>query len=236
VLLEALTRVDPSVVVHVSTDEVYGPCPDVPFREDQKEPGEGKATSAYARSKAVADDVARSFADRLPLIVARPTNCFGPWQHPEKALPRWITRALRGSRLPVWGDGAYVRDWLPVGELCDAIGLLLRRGRPGEVYNIGPSRDPEITNAMLAQWVARTLQLPESHVVLTSYDRPEHDRRYAVDAGKMRALGWVPDRDVWDRFADTVEWYRANGWWWEPLIASAESIYADRSELQDVTP
>jgi len=236
VLLEALTRVEPLIVIHVSTDEVYGPCPGAPFREDQKEPEEGRATSTYARSKALADDLARSFYDRLPLIVVRPTNCFGPWQHPEKALPRWVTRALRGLPLPVWGDGGYVRDWLPVGDLCAAVELLLRTGEPGAVYNVGPSRDPEITNETLARWVAQTLDLPEGRVVLTSYDRPEHDRRYAVDADKVRALGWTPDADVWGRFADTIEWYRANEWWWESLIASAEAIYEDRSELQDVKP
>lgn len=234
VLLEALTKLNPSIVMHVSTDEVYGSCPDAPFREDEKGPGEGRATSAYARSKALADDVAVGFADRLPMIVVRPTNCFGPWQHPEKAFPRWITRGLRGLQLPVWGDGGYVRDWLPVEDLCEAILLLLRVGKPGEVYNVGPSRDPEITNETLARWVGRVLGLPDDHVVLTVYDRPGHDRRYAVDASKIRALGWRPDVEVWSRFGDTVEWYRANRWWWEPMIASAEAIYADRVELQEV--
>lgn len=232
-LLDALLETPPGVVVHISTDEVYGPCHGEPFREGQKEPGEGLATSPYARSKALADDLARTYADRLPLIVARPTNCFGPWQHPEKALPRWITRALRGARLPVWGDGGYVRDWLPVADACAAIETLLERGRPGEVYNIGPNREPEITNVTLAHWIADHVGLPADAVVLTAYDRPDHDRRYAVDSSKIRALGWTPDDDVWARFADTVAWYRANASWWETLVEEAESIYDDRGELQE---
>lgn len=233
-LLDALTAAEPQIVVHISTDEVYGPCPGDPFRESEKEPGEGKATSPYARSKALADDLARSYADRLPLVVARPTNCFGPWQHPEKALPRWITRALRGERLPVWGDGGYIRDWLPVADACEAVELLVDAGEPGRVYNIGPNREPEIRNIELARWLVEHLGLPEDRVVLTRYDRPDHDRRYAVNSDRMRALGWEPDDDVWGRFVDAVAWYRDNTWWWEPLIDNAESIYADRTELTEV--
>lgn len=235
VLLEALTGSPPSLVIHISTDEVYGPCPDEPFREDQKEPGEGRATSAYAKSKALADDLARTFADRLPLLVARPTNCFGAWQHPEKALPRWIVRALRGQRLPVWGDGMYVRDWLPVADLCAALELLLREGEDGGIYNIGPARDPEIPNVRLAEWILSFLGLPAERLVLTAYDRPDHDRRYAVDASRLRALGWEPSADVWGRFAETVDWYRENERWWGPLVEAAESLYADRAEMEDAS-
>ena len=95
-VLEAAEATGVDLVVHISTDEVYGPCPAAPFAEEDKAPGEGRATSAYARSKALADDLARSFAARVPVIVVRPTNCFGPWQHPEKAVPRWVVRALLG--------------------------------------------------------------------------------------------------------------------------------------------
>lgn len=234
VILDALAQRPPQVVLHISTDEVYGPCLGDPYREDQKEPAEGNATSPYARSKALADDLARTYADRLPLLVARPTNCFGPWQHPEKALPRWIIRALTGRQLPVWGDGGYVRDWLPVGDACRAIGLLLEKGEHGGVYNIGPNRDPEITNIELARWLISHLGLPEDRIVLTKYDRPDHDRRYAVESTRIRSLGWEPTADVYERFTETVAWYGANRAWWEPLLADAESIYADRVELTDV--
>src|SRR5437870_4545753 len=137
-MLEASEAAGVRLVVHVSTDEVYGPCLGRPFREEDKEPGEGRATSAYARSKALADDVARSFFGRLPVIIVRPTNCFGPWQHPEKAIPRWVIRALLGEPIPVWGDGEQVRDWMFAEDACDAIETVIDRGRPGQVYNVAP--------------------------------------------------------------------------------------------------
>ena len=125
-VLDAAVAAGVPRVVHMSTDEVYGPCPGAPFGEHQKLPGEGLATSAYARSKALADDLAHSYSDRLDVVIARPTNCIGPWQHPEKAVPRWATRALRGERLPVWGDGQQVRDWMFVS---DAVVRPARAGR-----------------------------------------------------------------------------------------------------------
>jgi dTDP-glucose 4,6-dehydratase len=234
-VLDALVDEQPSIVIHISTDEVYGPCLADPYREDEKQPGEGNATSPYARSKALADDLARSYVGRLPLIVARPTNCFGPWQHPEKAFPRWVIRALGDQELPVWGDGGYIRDWLPVTDLCEALKLLLAEGMLGEVYNIGPGRDPETTNAELARWILEYLHRDPNRLVFTRYDRPDHDRRYAVDASRMRALGWAPGADVWTRFAEAVDWYAGHEDWWSPLVQEAESIYQDRAELKEAT-
>jgi dTDP-glucose 4,6-dehydratase len=130
-VLDAALAADVPRVVHISTDEVYGPCPDEPFGEDQKLAGEGLATSPYARSKALADDLALAYADRLDVVVARPTNCIGPWQHPEKAVPRWATRALRGERLPVWGDGRQVRDWMFVADAVSGLRVLTDRGARG---------------------------------------------------------------------------------------------------------
>ncbi|MFA5889534.1 MAG: NAD-dependent epimerase/dehydratase family protein [Actinomycetota bacterium] len=232
VVLDALCKVDPKIVIHISTDEVYGPCPGDPYREEDKEPAEGRATSPYAQSKALADDLARAYTGRLPLVVVRPTNCFGPYQHPEKAFPRWAIRALRGQQLPVWGDGGYVRDWLPVGDLCAALDLFLQAAEPGAVLNVGPERAPEVRNVDLVRWMLEYLKLPEDRLVFTAYDRPDHDRRYAVDATRARALGWSPATDVWSAFADTLEWYRANERWWAPLVADAEAIYADRDEVK----
>lgn len=225
-MLEAALASGVERYVHISTDEIYGPILEGAFREDDKREGDAQATSAYAKSKSLADDLARSYAARPPVIVARPTNAFGPWQYPEKALARWITRALRGERIPVWGDGRYVRQWLYAEDFARAIGLLLARGEPGEVYNVGPVHDPEITNIALARWVASYLELPNDAVELTEYDRPEHDRRYAVDSTKIRALGWAAG-DVWSQLAATVEWYRSHEDWWEAHIAEAESIYTD---------
>ncbi|MDQ4149614.1 MAG: NAD-dependent epimerase/dehydratase family protein [Actinomycetota bacterium] len=212
--------------VHISTDEVYGSASTGSFREEDKLPGVGRATSPYAQSKALADDLARSYGERMEVIVVRPTNSFGPWQFPEKVFPRWVTRVLRGEPMIVWGDGLYVRQWLYAEDLARAVALVVEKGIPGEVYNVGPTHVPEITNVDLARWLARYLELDPEAIQFTGYDRPDHDRRYAVDAGKVRALGWEPG-DVWTQLSRTVEWYRSHRTWWESLIEEAESIYAD---------
>lgn len=226
VLLDASVEFGVGRFILVSTDEVYGPVSSGAFKEEDKPDGVGKSTSPYAQSKSLADDLARSYSDRLQVIVTRPTNAFGPHQFPEKALPRWITRALRGEPLLVWGDGLYIRQWLYAEDFADALLLLAEAGKPGEVYNVGPTHEPEITNIQLAQWVVESLGLPSDRVVLTAYDRPDHDRRYAVDSSKIRALGWQPG-EVWSQLETTVDWYRDNPGWWEPHIAEAESIYTD---------
>ena len=228
-ILEAAARADVGSFIHISTDEVYGPALDHPFVEEDKLPGEGAATSAYARSKAVADDLARSFSDKMPVITVRPTNCFGGWQHPEKAIARWATRAISGGRLPVWGDGQQVRDWMFVEDLCSAIILLIRKGEPGGTYNVGPGNEA-VSNLEIARAVAEAAGAGADSVYLTAYDRPAHDRRYSVDASKIRALGWRPNVGVAEGIRRTVEWYADNRSWWEPLIESAETLYQDDAE------
>ena len=213
-------------VLHMSTDEVYGPCPADPFREEDKLPGEGLATSAYARSKALADDLARSYAERVDVVVARPTNCIGPWQHPEKAVPRWATRALRGERLPVWGDGEQVRDWMFVEDAVSALRVLAERGERGEVYNVGPQAEG-VPNVEIARAIARSAGQDEASVYLSHYDRPQHDRRYAVATDRIAGLGWHASRSLEAAIAETVEWYRENEAWWSPLVPDAEQLYAD---------
>lgn len=225
-LLEAAIFAEPERFVHVSTDEVYGPVIEGAFREDEKPEGLGKATSPYAQSKSLADDIARSFSDRLSVVVARPTNAFGPHQFPEKAFARWVTRALRSEPMLVWGDGLYIRQWLYAEDFAAAMLLLAEQGTPGKVYNVGPTHDPEITNLQLARWIAEQIGLSQDQVRLTDYDRPDHDRRYSVDASRILKLGWQPG-DVWAQFAATVDWYRNNRDWWEPHISEAESIYTD---------
>lgn len=230
VMLDAALATSVERFVFISTDEVYGPIESGVFKEDDKAPGEGRATSPYARSKALADDLVRSYSDRIDVVVARPTNAFGPWQFPEKAFPRWVTRALQDMSLLVWGDGLYIRQWLYAEDFARAIALLVDLGRPGEVYNVGPLHDPEITNLDLAQWIAARLELPDDSVQLTAYDRPAHDRRYAVDPSKINALGWRPG-NVERQFERTVDWYCDNEWWWRPHLPEAESIYADDVQL-----
>jgi len=225
-VLDAAAAIGSCRVVHMSTDEVYGPCPADPFTEEEKLPGEGLATSAYARSKALADDLARSYADRVDVVVARPTNCIGPWQHPEKAVPRWATRALRGERLPVWGDGGQVRDWMFVEDAVSALRLLAERGERGEVYNVGPQAEG-VPNVEIARAVARAAGQDESCVYLSHYDRPQHDRRYAVATERIAALGWRASRSLEAAIAETVDWYRENEAWWSTLVPDAEELYAD---------
>jgi dTDP-glucose 4,6-dehydratase len=225
-VLDAAAALGSCRVVHMSTDEVYGPCPADPFREDEKLPGEGLATSAYARSKALADDLALSYADRVDVVVARPTNCIGPWQHPEKAVPRWATRALRGERLPVWGDGGQVRDWMFVDDAVSALRLLAERGERGEVYNVGPQAEG-VPNVEIARAVARAAGRDDGCVYLSHYDRPQHDRRYAVATDRIAGLGWRASRSLEAAIAETVEWYRENEAWWSTLVPDAEKLYAD---------
>ena len=225
-VVEAAERAGVGLTVHVSTDEVYGPSEGRAFTEEEKEAGEGRATSIYARTKALADDIARSASARIPIIVVRPTNCLGPWQHPEKAVPRWSIRALRNERIPVWGDGGQVRDWMFVDDACGGIETVVERGVPGEVYNIGPEH-PRVSNLEVARMIAQAAGRPQDAVYLTAYDRPDHDRCYAVDSTKLRRLGWSPLFDLNQAIDATVAWYRTNEAWWRPLVEEAEALYHD---------
>jgi dTDP-D-glucose 4,6-dehydratase len=183
-------------VLHMSTDEVYGPCPADPFREEDKLPGEGLATSAYARSKALADDLARSYAERVDVVVARPTNCIGPWQHPEKAVPRWATRALRGERLPVWGDGEQVRDWMFVEDAVSARGLQRRPAGRGRAERRDRACDRPVGRAGRGKRVPQPLRPPAARPPLRGRDRPDRRSRLACVAvargGDRRDGGVVP--------------------------------------------
>jgi dTDP-glucose 4,6-dehydratase len=225
-VLDAAVAAGVPRVVHMSTDEVYGPCPGAPFGEHQKLQGEGLATSAYARSKALADDLAHSYSDRLDVVIARPTNCIGPWQHPEKAVPRWATRALRGERLPVWGDGRQVRDWMFVSDAVSGLRALAERGERGIAYNVGPAGGA-VPNVEIARMVARAAGSGEDAVYLSEYDRPQHDRRYAISTDRIAALGWSATHSLEQAIAETVAWYRDHAEWWRTLVPEAEGLYAD---------
>jgi dTDP-glucose 4,6-dehydratase len=231
-LVEATIKAGVTSFLHISTDEVYGPCLKGSFSEEDKEPGAGRATSAYARSKALADDLVSGYSDELRVTIARPTNCFGPWQHPEKAVARWITRALRDLPLPVWGNGGQIRDWMYVEDVCKAVLLLLEKKVAGN-YNIGPEGS-EMTNLEVARTIARLVRGTEDSVYLTAYDRPDHDVRYAVDSSRLRHLGWAPSFEFVAGLEHTVEWYRRNEEWWKPLIDEAESIYSDEESTHPI--
>lgn len=227
-LLRAAEHVPLNAFLHVSTDEIYGPCFGRPFSEEDKHPGTDQATSSYAKSKSQADDLALSFRNRVPILVLRPTNCFGSWQHPEKAVARWITRAIQGEQLPVWGSGEQRRSWLYVDDVCEAVSILLERGVPGSAYNVGPDTEPP-TNLEVAQSIAEMAGHPEN-VYLTAYDRPDHDIRYALASNKLRGLGWKPRSSFRDALARTFGWYRENESWWVTLVDHAEEIYGDSAK------
>jgi dTDP-glucose 4,6-dehydratase len=203
-------------VVHVSTDEVYGSLE----RGHSVESDLLDPRSPYSASKAGSDLIARSYFSTygLPVLITRSSNNFGPWQYPEKVIPLFLTNLLEGTKVPLYGDGLNRRDWLFVEDNCAAIDVVLRDGEPGEIYNIGAGN--ELCNRDLTE---RLLRLAGASEEMVDYvqDRLGHDRRYAVDAAKIRALGWAPKRSLDEALEATFHWYRDNRWWWEPLKARA---------------
>jgi len=212
-LLEAVRRSGEAVrILHVSTDEVYGEIPEGSFRE-----GDGlRPSSPYAASKAAADMFCLAYHRTygLDVVIARCTNNFGPYQFPEKLIPKTIIRASANLQVPVYGRGRNVRDWIYVLDHCEALELLLERGRAGEVYNI--SSGSELTNLEVVRRVLGVMGKPEDLIALVE-DRPGHDVRYSLDSSKVRALGWRPARAFDEALAETVDWYLRNEWWWRPL-------------------
>jgi dTDP-glucose 4,6-dehydratase len=224
-LLEAARARRLGRFVLVSTDEVYGSIAQGAAREtDPLSP-----SNPYAASKAAADLLARSYwtTHRLPVLITRSSNNFGPYQYPEKVIPLFITNALEDRPLPLYGDGRNVRDWLYVLDNCAAIDLVLRRGALGEIYNVGGGH--EIENVALTREILRRLGKPES-LVRPVTDRPGHDRRYALDSSKVRALGWRPAHPFDAALGATVDWYRSHEAWWRPLTRGEPGGVAGRPE------
>jgi dTDP-glucose 4,6-dehydratase len=221
-LLAAAREVDIARFVQVSTDEVYGSLgPQGKF--DESSPV--VPNSPYAASKAAADLICRAYYQTygFPVIITRCSNNYGPYQFPEKLIPLMIANALEEKPLPVYGDGQNVRDWLFVTDHCVALGLVLRQGRPGEVYNIGGNN--ELMNLDLVRLLL--LELGRSEDLITFVpDRPGHDRRYAIDAGKIRReLGWKPAHRFADGLRETVRWYLENRSWWEKIRSGSYRDY-----------
>jgi len=212
-LLEAAKRYSISRFVQISTDEVYGSIGKGSFKEtDSLSP-----SSPYAASKAAADMLVYSYwvTFNLPVIVVRSSNNFGSYQYPEKIISLFITNALENKHLPLYGDGMNVRDWLYVLDNCEAIDLVLHKGKKGEIYNIGGGN--ELKNIDLTRMVLNVLGKPES-LIQPVKDRPGHDRRYSLDCSKIeRELGWTPRFDFERALKETVKWYRDNQWWWKKL-------------------
>ena len=213
VLLEAARRARGlQRFVQISTDEVYGSVPD----GSSCETDELKPRNPYSASKAAADRLAYSYwaTYDVPVIVTRASNNYGPYQFPEKVIPLFVTNAIDGLPVPLYGDGGNVRDWLHVDDHCRALRLLIREGRNGEVYNIGGGN--EVQNIELTESILSLLGRPRS-LIMPVTDRPGHDRRYSLDTSKLRALGWTPQVPFADGLRTTVDWFRQNEWWWRPV-------------------
>jgi len=214
VIMDVARRLEVPRVVHISTDEVYGSVE----HGSSKETDPVQPRSPYSASKAGSDLIALSYFTTygLPVVVTRSSNNYGPYQYPEKVIPLFVTNLLDGTKVPLYGDGMNVRDWCYVEDNCAGIDLVLRRGEIGEIYNIGAGN--EIPNRVLTDKILALLGQDTSMIEYVT-DRLGHDRRYSLDISKVRRLGWAPAHDLDEALAATVEWYRENRWWWEPLKA-----------------
>jgi dTDP-glucose 4,6-dehydratase len=212
VLLEAARALGVARFHHVSTDEVYGSIPEGAFVEgDPLEPN-----SPYSASKAGGEMMVRAYhvTYGLHTTITRGSNTFGPYQYPEKIAPFFITEAIDDRPLPVYGDGMQVRDWLYVQDHVAAVDLVMHQGAPGEVYNVGGENERH--NIDVTRLILKLLDKPESLIRYVP-DRPGHDRRYALNCAKIRALGWSPSGAFEGLLAETVRWYQDNQWWWRKI-------------------
>jgi dTDP-glucose 4,6-dehydratase len=231
VLLEAALRSGVECYVQVSTDEVYGSLLEGSARETDRLNPRG----AYSASKAGGDMMVNAYfhTHGVPTIITRGSNNFGPYQYPEKMMPLFITNALQNKPLPVYGDGQYVRDWLYVLDHCEGIDTAMRRGTPGEVYNIGGGN--ELPNLDVIRRLLRLLDKPDSLIQFVK-DRPGHDRRYSIDCSKLNALGWQPTRNFDAALAETVDWYKANESWWRKIQSGEyRDYYRKMYEGREIT-
>jgi dTDP-glucose 4,6-dehydratase len=212
VLLEAARKHNLERCLMVSTDEVYGSIEQGSFSEaDVLDP-----SSPYSASKAGGDLIARAYHKTfgVPVTITRGSNTFGEFQYPEKIIPLFITNAIDDLPLPLYGDGLNVRDWIYVLDHCEAIDVVLHKGSPGEIYNIGAGN--ELPNIELTKLILKLLGKPESLIQYVR-DRPGHDRRYSLNCDKIKTLGWR-SRHTFERALEkTVQWYVDNEWWWRKI-------------------
>jgi len=222
VLLEA-AREHGLRYLQVSTDEVYGSIEQGTFTEDSPL----RPSSPYSATKTGADLLVQSYFHtyELPAVICRGSNNYGPYQYPEKLIPLMILNAIHGDPLPVYGDGMQVRNWIHATDFSRAIGHVLEHGRAGEAYNAGGP--DEQTNIDVVKRIVELTGADESQIEHVT-DRPGHDRRYSLSSEKVRALGWTPKVRFQDGLEETVEWYRENGWWWEPIRSGDYREYYER--------
>ena len=210
---------------HVSTDEVYGSL-ELNSNEKFSEDSCYKPRSPYSASKAASDHLVRAYYETygLDITISNCSNNYGPYQDPEKLLPRFITNLLTDDKVPIYGDGKNIRDWLYVEDHCRAIDLILNKGRAGETYLIGGQKT-ELSNLKVTKLLLKLLNKDESYITFVK-DRKGHDRKYAVDFSKIeKELGWTPKYEFETWLEKTVDWYKKNEWWWKPLKEKAEAFY-----------
>jgi dTDP-glucose 4,6-dehydratase len=212
-LLEAARKFEVEKFVHISTDEVYGSIEKGSFREDDK----FDPSSPYSASKAGADLLCQAYFKTygLPILIARPSNNYGPYQHPEKFIPKMIIYALLNKPLPVYGKGENVRSWLYVRDCCEGIETILHKGKIGEAYNVGSPE--ELKNIEVVKMILKELNKPESLIQFVK-DRPGHDLRYSLNIEKIKKLGWEPRTCFEEGLEKTIKWYKNNERWWKPLL------------------
>ena len=212
-LLETARKLDISKFEQISTDEVYGHIKEGSFREEDKL----NPRNPYSASKAGAELLCRSYFETygLPVVVTRSSNNYGPYQHPEKLIPKTIIYALENKLIPVYGTGENIRDWLYVEDNCEAIDAVLHKGTEGEAYNIGAQQ--EMKNIDVVKIILKLSNRPEKLISFVK-DRPGHDVRYSLNIEKIRKLGWKPKIKFNDGIKKTVDWYHRNGSWWKPVV------------------
>jgi dTDP-glucose 4,6-dehydratase len=226
VLLEAVRTAGLKRFHHVSTDEVYGHLgpDDPPFQEKTSY----APRSPYSASKAAADHLVNAYFHTygLPVTISNCSNNYGPYQFPEKLLPLFITNLLEGKKVPVYGDGLQVRDWLYVLDHCQALDLILHRGRFGETYCVGG--DCEMTNLEITRKILKLMGQGEDMIQYVP-DRPGHDRRYAINFDKIKGeLGWTPETALEYGLNNTVAWYKSNLQWWQKIKSGEYLTYYER--------
>ncbi len=212
VLLEAAKKHNIKRFIQISTDETYGSIRKGSFKETSFL----HPNSPYSAAKAGGDHLALAYYTtfKLPVIVTRSSNNFGPYQYPEKVIPLFITNLLANKKVPLYGDGMNVRDWLHVVDNCDAIDLILHKGKIGEIYNIGGSF--EIPNIELTKIILKLIGKTDKMICYVP-DRLGHDRRYSLDSAKIKKLGWQPSKNFNAAIKETINWYKANTTWWQKL-------------------
>ncbi|WFO75967.1 dTDP-glucose 4,6-dehydratase [Desulfurococcaceae archaeon MEX13E-LK6-19] len=214
-ILEATRKLEIPLAIHISTDEVYG---DLWGKEPASEETPFRPSSPYSASKASGDLLCQAYwrTYRLPVIIVRPSNNYGPYQFPEKLIPKTIIRALHDKPIPVYGRGDQVRDWLFVEDFCEALDTVINKGSKGEAYNIPGLNEKK--NIEVVETILKLMGKPLSLIKFVD-DRPGHDRRYAMKGDKILSLGWKPKTPWVKGLEKTIKWYLDNKWWWKPLLS-----------------